>query len=138
MASAFSGILAYGFSQLKNHGDGPAWWGQHYGPTKLNPDIVPGILPGIAGWRWIFILQGVVTCVVALVSLMFIVDFPELATKTWGFKFLNDKEVAFIVARIEKDRHDVLPERSVQHSHLAVMYADMSQIQRPSLPRERG
>jgi hypothetical protein len=57
MASAFSGILAYGFSQLKNHGDGPVWWGQHYGPTEANPDIEPGILPGIAGWRWIFILQ---------------------------------------------------------------------------------
>jgi hypothetical protein len=51
------------------------------------------------------------TCIVAIVSLAFIVDFPELATKTWGFKFLNDKEVAFIVARIEKDRHDVMPER---------------------------
>jgi hypothetical protein len=48
---------------------------------------------------------------VALVSVLFIVDFPELATRTMGFKFLNDKEVAFIVARIEKDRHDVMPER---------------------------
>lgn len=57
MASAFSGILAYGFSQLKNRGEGPVWWGQHYYPTEENPDIVPGILPGIAGWRWIFILQ---------------------------------------------------------------------------------
>lgn len=51
------------------------------------------------------------TCIVALVSLMFIVDFPELAANTWGFKFLNDKEVAFVVARIEKDRHDVMPEK---------------------------
>ena len=66
MASAFAGILAYGFSQLKNHGSGPAWWGQHYGPTKLDPTIVPGVLSGIAGWRWIFILQGVLTCVLAI------------------------------------------------------------------------
>lgn len=49
MASAFSGILAYGFSQLKNHGSGPKWWGQHYGPTAANPDAPSGILPGIAG-----------------------------------------------------------------------------------------
>lgn len=110
MASAFAGILAYGFSQLKNHGSGPKWWGQHYGPTAENPDITPGILPGIAGWRWIFILQGVVTCVMALVSYFLIVDFPEKATQTFGLKFLNQKEVDFVVARIERDRHDAIPE----------------------------
>jgi MFS family permease len=110
MASAFSGILAYGFSQLKNHGSGPVWWGQHYYPTKANPDIEPGILPGIAGWRWIFILQGVVTIVLGLVAFLFIVDFPEKANKSFGFKFLNQKEVDFVVARIEKDRHDAIPE----------------------------
>ncbi|KAJ9617094.1 hypothetical protein H2200_000815 [Cladophialophora chaetospira] len=110
MASAFAGILAYGFSQLKNHGSGPAWWGQHYGPTKANPDIVPGILPGIAGWRWIFILQGVLTCVIGMLGYVLIVDFPEKAAHAVGFKFLNQREVDFIVARIEKDRHDAIPE----------------------------
>lgn len=53
MSSAFSGILAYGFSQLAGHGNLGTQYGQHYGPTKLKPDIVPGVLPGIAGWRWI-------------------------------------------------------------------------------------
>lgn len=53
MASAFAGILAYGFSQLKNHGSGPKWWGQHYGPTEEDPTAPSGILPGIAGWRWV-------------------------------------------------------------------------------------
>ena len=111
MASAFAGILAYGFSQLKNHGSGPEWWGQHYGPTKAHPKIKPGILPGIAGWRWIFILQGVLTCVLGLGAYFLIVDFPEKASKTGlGFKFLNQKEVDFVVARIEKDRHDAIPE----------------------------
>lgn len=110
MASAFSGIVAYGFSQLKNHGSGPVWWGQHYGPTKADPDAPSGILPGIAGWRWIFILQGTLTCLMAIVSFALIVDFPELATKTFGLKFLNQKEVDFVVARIEKDRHDAIPE----------------------------
>ncbi len=110
MASAFAGILAYGFSQLKNHGSGPAWWGQHYGPTKLNPDIVPGILPGIAGWRWIFILQGVLTTFVGFAGYFLIVDFPEKAAKSFGLPFLNQKEVDFIVARIENDRHDAIPE----------------------------
>jgi len=110
MASAFAGIIAYGFSQLKNHGSGPVWWGQHYYPTKEDPDIVAGILPGIAGWRWIFILQGVLTCVIGLGSYVLIVDFPEKATNTFGLKFLNQREVDFVVARIEKDRHDAIPE----------------------------
>ncbi|KIV92880.1 hypothetical protein PV10_04144, partial [Exophiala mesophila] len=111
MASAFSGILAYGFSQLKNHGSGPVWWGQHYGPTPTNPDAPSGILPGIAGWRWIFILQGVITCVLGLGSLLLIVDFPELSVNTFGLKFLNQREADFIVARIEADRQDVVLEQ---------------------------
>jgi len=41
---------------------------------------------------------------------MTIVDFPELSTKSFGLKFLNEKEAAFVVARIEKDRHDAIPE----------------------------
>ena len=58
---------------------------------------------------WLTDFQGVVTCVVAIIGTFFIVDFPELATRSFGAKFLNDKEVEFIVARIEKDRHDVIP-----------------------------
>ncbi|EXJ92104.1 hypothetical protein A1O3_00654 [Capronia epimyces CBS 606.96] len=92
MASAFAGILAYGFSQLKNHA-----------PS--------GILPGIAGWRWIFIFQGLITSLMAIVSYVLIVDFPELSTNTFGLKFLNEAEVDFVVARIEKDRHDAIPEK---------------------------
>ncbi|RMZ80384.1 hypothetical protein DV738_g2781, partial [Chaetothyriales sp. CBS 135597] len=107
MASAFSGILAYGFSQLKNHGSGPTWWGQLIVPTEENPDIVPYRMPGISGWRWIFILQGVITCVVAIVAYFFVADFPENATR--GIvKFLTQEECDFVLARIEKDRSDVL------------------------------
>ena len=53
------------------------------------------------------------TCLVATIGAWFIVDFPELATQSFGAKFLNDKEVAFVVARIEKDRHDVIPVKYV-------------------------
>ena len=75
MSSALSGILSYGFMQLNTHGSGNNL-GQSYGPTKANPTLAPGRLPGIAGWRWIFILQGVVTCCVALIGFITIVDFP--------------------------------------------------------------
>jgi hypothetical protein len=110
-ASAFAGILAYGCSQLQNHGSGPDWWGQHYGPTAANPDAPSGILPGIAGWRYIFWIEGALTVVLALGSYITIVDFPELSvTATFGLKFLNQQEADFMVARIEKDRQDVTPE----------------------------
>ncbi|KPI42047.1 High-affinity nicotinic acid transporter [Cyphellophora attinorum] len=111
MASAFAGILAYGLSQLKNHGSGPSWWGGIYSyPTAKNPDLPFLRHGGIAGWRWIFILEGVLTCVLGIGAYFIIVDFPEKATATFGLKFLNQEEVDFVVARIEKDRHDVLPE----------------------------
>ena len=112
MSSAFSGILAYGFFHMNGLGDLGPDFGQHYGPTKLKPDAPSGIMPGMAGWRWIFIMQGIITVVVGAIGAFTIVDFPELAakrTKT-SLPFLNEKEVAFVCARIEKDRHDVVLE----------------------------
>jgi hypothetical protein len=75
MASAFSGILSYGFMQMNTLGSGDRL-GQAYGPTAANPTAPSGRLPGIAGWRWIFIMQGILTCVVALIGFVTIVDFP--------------------------------------------------------------
>ncbi|KAK6440430.1 hypothetical protein LTR95_003338 [Oleoguttula sp. CCFEE 5521] len=112
MSSAFSGILAYGFWQMNGVGNLGKDYGQHYGPTKAKPNIKPGIMEGIAGWRWIFIMQGLITVVVGCVGVFTLVDFPELAAKKCGFTmaFLNEREAAFVVARVEKDRHDVIPE----------------------------
>ena len=55
-------------------------------------------------------MQGLITCILAVGSYFLIVDFPEKAANS-GFqlKFLNEEESAFIVARIEKDRHDAIP-----------------------------
>ena len=110
MSSAFSGILAYGFSHLAGRGEGHGYLGAHINPSKAHPNIKAHIAPGIAGWRWIFILQGLLTCIIGLGAYLTIVDFPELSTKSFGLKFLNEKEAAFVVARIEKDRHDAIPE----------------------------
>ena len=58
-ASAFSGILAYGFLQMnKLGGSGTTYLSQTYGPTKADPTAPSGILTGIAGWRWLFIMEG--------------------------------------------------------------------------------
>lgn len=51
-----------------------------------------------SSWRWIFILEGVATVVVALISKMFIVDWPETA------KFLNDHDRQILIARLQADQ----------------------------------
>ena len=112
MASAFAGILAYGFSQMNGLGNlGNKVYGLHYGPTTLDPTAPSGIEPGISGWRWIFIMQGILTCVVAAIGCFTIADFPEKAskkTRSCALPFLNQKEAEFVVARIEQDRHDAI------------------------------
>ncbi|KAJ5355639.1 hypothetical protein N7517_010248 [Penicillium concentricum] len=66
LASAFTGILSYAFSQLAGHGSGPSWW------TSETDE------GGIAGWRWIFIMFGIITCVATMICSPFVVDFPEV------------------------------------------------------------
>ncbi|KAK7006162.1 major facilitator superfamily domain-containing protein [Favolaschia claudopus] len=79
-ASAFGGILAYGLMQLDGKG-------------------------GLEGWRWIFTIEGTLTCLLALVAYLLIVDFPEHSPKSW--RFLSQREADFVVARIQYDRNDV-------------------------------
>lgn len=122
LSSAFSGILGYVFSLLNGHGYQAAeWLGPHYGPTKKAPKTPVGFGPGLSGWRWIFMLQGIITVVIGLVGWYYIVDFPELAAKPSRAqkKFLEQEEVDFIVARIEQDRHDVVADEFDLKKYLA-------------------
>lgn len=52
---------------------------------------------GYSGWRWIFIIEGLGTVVVAAASKLFIVDWPETA------KFLNDDERQLLLLRLRND-----------------------------------
>jgi MFS family permease len=123
LASAFSGILSYGFAQMNGVGSGPSWIGLHHGPTKTDPTAPTYIESGIAGWRWIFIWQGILTCLVAVGGYIFMVDFPEMTMKgRYWIPFLTQREVEFMVARVEKDREDVALEK----------YASMHSTCRPS------
>ncbi|PGG97763.1 hypothetical protein GX51_07144 [Blastomyces parvus] len=103
--SAFAGILAFGFSQLEGNGSGPTWWGRIIS-TVGDKVVVHG--EGLAGWRWIFILQGVLTCIVAIAAYLFTPGFPDIPEKVWGFS-MTHKENAFVVARLELDRQDTAP-----------------------------
>lgn len=59
---------------------------------------------GLGGWRWIFIIQGILTCCIAIASYWLLVDFPDSNRKTW--KFLGARERQWIVDRINADRSD--------------------------------
>jgi MFS family permease len=84
MASALAGILAFGLMQMKG-------------------------LQGYAGWRWIFIMEGIITCLVAIAGYFALVNFPDSPKRNW--KFLNDRETAMIIARVNKDRGDAVAEK---------------------------
>ncbi len=54
-------------------------------------------IQGYGGWRWIFIIEGIVTVVVAVTSKFFIADWPETA------KFLNMEEREHLLSRLHED-----------------------------------
>ncbi|KAH8898277.1 MFS general substrate transporter [Thozetella sp. PMI_491] len=61
---------------------------------------------GLEGWRWMFIVQGVCTCVLGVATYWWMVDFPENAHRS--FWFLTPEESAIATSRIHKDRGDAL------------------------------
>lgn len=73
LAGAFGGLLAAGLANLEGKG-------------------------GYRAWRWIFIIEGLITCVVSFYFFFVIPDFPENA------KFLNESEREFIKKRLEHDQ----------------------------------
>ncbi|KAG8630285.1 hypothetical protein KVT40_001904 [Elsinoe batatas] len=82
MASALSGILAYGLMQMEG-------------------------VSGIRGWRRIFIMEGVITCAFAMIGYIFLIRFPDQEREKPSFKFLSVDEATHIVDKISKDRGDV-------------------------------
>jgi MFS family permease len=50
---------------------------------------------GYEGWRWIFILEGILTVLVALVAFYTIYDFPDTAP------FLTEREREFVIHRLK-------------------------------------
>ncbi|KAL3422689.1 MFS transporter [Phlyctema vagabunda] len=69
LAGAFGGILAYGIGFMRGVG-------------------------GLEGWRWIFILEGILTCIVATLAYFFIHNYPQTAS------FLSEPERDYVIARL--------------------------------------
>jgi len=62
---------------------------------------------GLAGWRYIFLVQGLITIVIGLATYTWMVDFPENADDTPYF--LSSSEQKLAIFRIQNDRKDVDP-----------------------------
>lgn len=63
---------------------------------------------GLAGWRWMYLVQGLIACVIGVLTYWWMIDFPENAHRS--FHFLSEDEAQVASRRIQKDREDVIPE----------------------------
>ena len=63
---------------------------------------------GLKGWRWMFLVQGLISCVLGIVTYWWMVDFPENSASS--FYFLSEREAQVMSQRIQKDRADLIPE----------------------------
>ncbi|KAJ3565456.1 hypothetical protein NP233_g7613 [Leucocoprinus birnbaumii] len=72
VAGAFSGLLAAAIANMDGIGGKP-------------------------GWAWIFILEGLATVIIGVISYFIIQDFPDTA------KFLSEEERVFIIRRLQSD-----------------------------------
>ncbi|KAL6250805.1 High-affinity nicotinic acid transporter [Rhinocladiella similis] len=73
---------------------------------------------GYLGWRWVFILEGVLTCVVAFACFFLIPDFPEDA------KWLTEEERMYVKARLQDDQGKSAIERSITFKDVVNCFKD--------------
>ncbi|KAL8854252.1 MAG: hypothetical protein Q9221_000966 [Calogaya cf. arnoldii] len=73
---------------------------------------------GYRGWRWIFILEGLLTCVVAFIFFFVIPDFPENA------KWLTEEERRYVQVRLLKDQGRSAAERPIGFKDVVNVFKD--------------
>ncbi|CAH0019800.1 unnamed protein product, partial [Clonostachys rhizophaga] len=72
LARSFSGLLAFGIQHMEG-------------------------ISGLGGWRWIFILEGILTVLIGVIIPWALPDSPETAS------FLTQKEKAILIHRLQQD-----------------------------------
>ncbi|KAL1612359.1 High-affinity nicotinic acid transporter [Paraconiothyrium brasiliense] len=73
---------------------------------------------GYAGWRWIFILEGTLTCVVSFFFFFLLPNFPE------EVKWLTDEERDFVQARLRIDQGRSARERPIKLADVGRVFKD--------------
>lgn len=70
---------------------------------------------GYSSWRWIFILEGIVTILLGIAAFFFASDFPEHS------RWLTEEERAFVIARSGADKKGVRP---IKRKDLLLFFGD--------------
>ena len=65
-----------------------------------------GGVGGYNAWRWIFILEGLLTILVALFSFYMLPDWPHQA------KYLNETEQTILLRKLARDTKDYIETKS--------------------------
>jgi MFS family permease len=73
---------------------------------------------GHRGWRWIFILEGTLTCVVAIFFFWLIPNFPE------DVKWLTEDERQFVKARLQIDQGKSARDRPMSARDVGRVFKD--------------
>ncbi|KAI5302581.1 hypothetical protein KEM56_000548 [Ascosphaera pollenicola] len=59
---------------------------------------------GLAGWKWMYLVNGILTVCIGFVTYWWMIDFPEKAHLSK--RFLTPEEVQVVTQRIQRDRKD--------------------------------
>lgn len=62
---------------------------------------------GMAGWRWLFILEGIPAVIFGIITFLVLVDSPEQA------KFMTKEEKAWLAAELKKDKDATLAKANI-------------------------
>ncbi|KEQ99842.1 hypothetical protein AUEXF2481DRAFT_45783 [Aureobasidium subglaciale EXF-2481] len=80
LAGGFGGLLAFALAKMDGIG-------------------------GYSGWRWIFIIEGILTVVVGVIARFWVCDWPETA------KFLTEEERVLLTSRLQVDSGEAVMNR---------------------------
>jgi predicted MFS family arabinose efflux permease len=78
-----------------------------YGITTI------GRVGSLNAWRWIFIIEGIISAAIGILATVILIDFPDRETCPGIFSkkgFLAPEEAAIVLARVQRDRADAVPE----------------------------
>ncbi|KAL4809778.1 major facilitator superfamily domain-containing protein [Aspergillus unguis] len=88
--AGFNGLLSYALSKMDGVG-------------------------GYRGWRWIFIIPGIVSVLIALLAPLLLADFPEKA------RFLTEDERRIVIRRLALDHGEEIDERITMEIFLSAV-----------------
>ena len=80
---------------------------------------------GYSAWRWVFILEGILTCVASIALFYCISNFPENAT------WLKDEEREFVERRLVADQGDSGFQHSFSWNTIVIAFKNWKMVPAP-------